>query len=352
MEKILYIVGAGFSAPLGLPVIADFLSASKDMYETNPEKYHYFATIFERIDRMGKAKNYMHCDLFNIEEILSILEMESFTEGRNQADEFSKFIADVIRFKTPTFHLEKNTNIAPWHQGIFYCQNNKINHRIYFSFVACLFNLMFKRDTQKGEFMASRNQTPNFKYGVISMNYDLVLESIADAISKQYFPDAPLKFVTPKTIDTSPYLIENNVCMAKLHGSIEPLTIVPPTWNKVKRPEMEDAWRLARRLVSEANEIFFLGYSMAPADLYMRYLLVTGILESINLKSISVICRGDDAAKNYQSVFNFKGYKYHKRDVLDYLGERLLTNAGQETNSFDFGEGKYKYEITNGLKHA
>ena len=32
MEKITYVLGAGFSAPLGIPVMRDFLTKSKDLY--------------------------------------------------------------------------------------------------------------------------------------------------------------------------------------------------------------------------------------------------------------------------------------------------------------------------------
>ena len=40
-DRGVYIVGAGFSAPLGLPVMSNFLMKSKDMYPLDPERFGY-----------------------------------------------------------------------------------------------------------------------------------------------------------------------------------------------------------------------------------------------------------------------------------------------------------------------
>ncbi len=46
MDKVVYFLGAGFSAPLGLPVMRDFLIKSKDMYFENPDRYKHLAIIY------------------------------------------------------------------------------------------------------------------------------------------------------------------------------------------------------------------------------------------------------------------------------------------------------------------
>ena len=46
MEKVVYILGAGFSAPLGLPVISNFYEKSKDLYFSDTIQYKYFIKIF------------------------------------------------------------------------------------------------------------------------------------------------------------------------------------------------------------------------------------------------------------------------------------------------------------------
>jgi len=49
MENVFYILGAGFSAPLSLPVMSNFLMKSKDMYFSDPERLQHFQEIFNII---------------------------------------------------------------------------------------------------------------------------------------------------------------------------------------------------------------------------------------------------------------------------------------------------------------
>ena len=100
MDHVVYFLGAGFSAPLGLPVMRDFLVKSKDMFAQDPSRYKHFAKVFELIREMNVAKSYYETDLFNIEEILSILEMRDQLGGK-RAKRFIKYIADVIEHYTP-----------------------------------------------------------------------------------------------------------------------------------------------------------------------------------------------------------------------------------------------------------
>ena len=100
MTKIVYLVGAGFSAPLGLPVMRDFVMKSKDMLASHPKEFGHFEKIFALIKDMNAAKSYYSADLFNIEEILSILEMSERVGGRS-TKRFIKYIVDVISFYTP-----------------------------------------------------------------------------------------------------------------------------------------------------------------------------------------------------------------------------------------------------------
>ena len=88
METITYILGAGFSAPIGLPVTNNFLIKSKDLYFTDHNKYDYFKSVFNTIEELSVCKNYFNADLFNIEEILSILEMGSFLDGKKMKKDF------------------------------------------------------------------------------------------------------------------------------------------------------------------------------------------------------------------------------------------------------------------------
>ena len=50
---------------------------------------------------MSIIKNYYQANLFNIEDILSVLEMGEYLEGKPLKDVFLKYITDVIAYYTP-----------------------------------------------------------------------------------------------------------------------------------------------------------------------------------------------------------------------------------------------------------
>lgn len=122
MERVVYLLGAGFSAPLGLPVMSNFLEKSKDMYFENKERYSYFSSVLDQIRDFSVVKNYYKSDLFNIEEILSILEMANQLGGRRLKlkKDFIKYLSDVVEYYTPQIKpYPKNQLPSNWEDVVF-----------------------------------------------------------------------------------------------------------------------------------------------------------------------------------------------------------------------------------------
>ena len=112
MRNIVYILGAGFSAPAGIPVMRDFLRAAQDIRQNHSgdNRYSYFGKVLEQVTSPTRILPFYKADTFNIEEILSILEMESLvTQKAGKTKIFEDFITDVIEY-----------HAAPW-------QTNKID---------------------------------------------------------------------------------------------------------------------------------------------------------------------------------------------------------------------------------
>ena len=55
-SRILYVFGAGFSAPLGLPVMSNFLSRSKDLYFRDRERFAGFQKVYDAIAELSGIK--------------------------------------------------------------------------------------------------------------------------------------------------------------------------------------------------------------------------------------------------------------------------------------------------------
>jgi SIR2-like protein len=316
-EKIVYFLGAGFSAPLNLPVMSTFLIRSKDLYFSDPEKYQTFESVFKMIDLMGKAKNYYSVDLFNIEEILSLLEMEDYVGSSAHKQAYLSYLRDVVLDLTPTF-LPAEGNPSNSH---LFSPDQLIDS--YAVFVATLFGIDWiwsDDDIVKSYRIERRQDTP--AYGVISLNYDLVLEESFDLIERRARATGRKYLQFARSLEEA---VEEGGLLpfAKLHGSVDPLTIVPPTWNKVASEDVRESWRLAYRLLADATQIRFLGYSLPASDTYVRYLLESAVLESRHLKRIDVICLDDSQGtieKRFRSLITFYRFRFCSGDIEEYLG--------------------------------
>jgi hypothetical protein len=70
------------------------------MYLRHPNEYEHFLGVFDYINNLSSLKNYFESDLFNIEEILSIIEMSESVGGNEEID-FKRFLKDTINYYTP-----------------------------------------------------------------------------------------------------------------------------------------------------------------------------------------------------------------------------------------------------------
>jgi len=306
MKKVVYFLGAGFSVPAGLPVISNFLFRAKDQYFSQPNNFSYFKAVFEYIDGLSKAKNFINVDLFNVEEIFSIADTHELL-GKGLKKDLQQFIKDVIIYHSPKF-TPHDGGFRPSINSFEILLGSDRETRTYTSFIASLLNVIFvgrneenKEAYQYGDIMAVKEQEAEAEYKIVTLNYDNLIENSVEFINKNFEScfDIPL---------------------AKLHGSVDG-SIVPPTWNKSINSGINDAWRNAARWLSEANEIRILGYSLPQTDIYIKHLLSTALVESSNLQKIDVICLDHDGTveKRYRNIFSFPRFDFINYDLEKYL---------------------------------
>src|SRR6185437_5031701 len=99
MERVVYILGAGFSAPLDIPTVANFIARAKDLYFGEPNTYPHFKATIDDISNLGSTPTKFNTNLDDLEEVLSILQAEGDFGGkraRSRADRFVRMIRDVI----------------------------------------------------------------------------------------------------------------------------------------------------------------------------------------------------------------------------------------------------------------
>jgi hypothetical protein len=187
MSHVVYLVGAGFSAPLGLPVMRDFLLKSKDMFAIDPKEYASFRDIFVLIKQMGSIQSYYRADLFNIEEILSILEMDQQVAGK-RSRRFAKYIADVIRFYTPPDPTADPPRFpGNWHERPM---SDNMQWLPYFYFAGNLLRIRIRQDLSNANrtFPVNPDDSNSTVYSIVTLNYDLIFERLSQYLTR-FFPN-------------------------------------------------------------------------------------------------------------------------------------------------------------------
>lgn len=309
-EKVVYILGAGFSAQFGLPVMSNFLEKSKDMYAIknihgfNGGDIDFFWNVYQEIDTLRRCKDFYASDMTNIEEILSLFEMGKMlgVKSKQQID-FQKFIAAVVNFYTPS-ELEKS-------QG---------NHLLLQDFIKNL--LRVKKISKYGSVCYSQGLP---FYSVLTFNYDMLLENAWTHLKTQNPAYRSLSLFAKNELKNGalPYI--------KLHGSSDkPTSIVTPTWRKTFDNNNENEWQVAGNILSEANHIRIIGYSLPVTDSYLKYFLKWGAANEQNLKSIDVICLDDEqhsVEKRYRDFIHHK-LNFYNNSTADYL---MAVQKGIET---------------------
>jgi hypothetical protein len=314
MRKVVYLLGAGFSAPLGIPTVSNFYWKAKDLLDRDPQRFGHFASSFDVMESFHRVRMFMKADLENIEEILSILEMKDTLSSEPERESFSRFISEVIEAYTPSFAAALEGG-QPTFSRLF---SGDPLHARYCAFVALLFGL--NKASRGGDRWVLNRGEPKAHYSVVSLNYDVVLENALHHIQNSVALPKPIAFHDPKDQNRE----ASGVLLAKLHGSVKG-TIVPPTWNKKIHSKILPAWREAFLAVSKANELRFIGYSLPETDSYFRYFLKAAISQSFNLQRVDVLCAGNVQGR-YQELFEQNRLRFNSGRTEGYL-ENLMNHA-------------------------
>jgi len=317
LDNVAYILGAGFSAPLQIPVTARFMEAASDIHRGGDPKYGYFADVFRLARELSAVKSYLKADLLSIEEILSILQMRNELRGVQDEKMFVRFICDVVSECSPPWVAYTGSVPATWQQLMWGGDNRA---RAYGRFVGSLFGLAL-RGGAEGPRSIPGYGCADARYAVITLNYDRALETLCEN-ARQFVGDAGgLAFRMGQEVVDQPYA--ERPSLIKLHGDVKARNVIPPTWSKSASPEALPVWRQAYAALQMASKIRFLGYSLPEGDFYFRYLVKTAVADGQFLKEIDVICLdpSGDVRSRYEAFVQPERMHFISANVLKYLGE-------------------------------
>lgn len=317
MDKNVYILGAGFSKELGLPLQDDFLLLAKEVYFRNPEKYKHFQNVFDYQDKLSKMRQFLSYPLLNLEHLFNIMEMDIFYSKNEQTmlikRDFVKLITDVLMESTPSpFYHDKEgklRRLTSYDNYLLFLklliQNDQyqvvthndtiitFNYDLVIEAAATLYN--FDRSERRGEFRHERNEY--LRLNTIFGKENLISEEIGNFFIK----NGARSYCHNVHIFSQE---ERAIKLLKLHGSINwkstrdnETFIVPPTWNK-SDPEVRKLWEIAYQELISAKRIVVIGYSFPETDIYVKSLLALALNENRILQGIYFINPDKERTKN------------------------------------------------------
>jgi hypothetical protein len=312
--KNIFILGAGFSAYAGIPLMNNFIQKARDYYFElfkNEQKYadkiNTCNKVDNYIDRLSKVRSYLNVDLHNIETLYSLIEMESYLGNveKRLISDFKKYISYIIEYSTPDFLKATGANNI---KDIFEFYSNFLS-----STMGNSLYITFNYDLLIENSIASTNKSGK----VNTLNY-------VGNISKTLNINNPDK--TYLDITNGDFVSSARTCnLIKLHGSLnweysnkKEIAIIPPSWKKGNDKAFDQVWRQSYYELEEAKNIVFIGYSLPETDSYFKNLLTLALSKNKKLKKVIVINPDNSGATEKRYTNLIDNTFLENRNGLDY----------------------------------
>lgn len=329
-RKNVFIVGAGFSAESGAPVIRNFYERAMELWRDpssplSPDERLRFQGVHEFRHNLALAEHKIRIDLDNIEDLFGVVEMGSHLDAENAESIRSHLVYVILR----TLELTATEHPAGCVVRVDKPGSGDVGFGpgdIYQFFVSAVARRWSKAPSDGVA-----------KDTIISLNYDSLIE--------QAMEGSPLAadycLPSEKTIEHPQHRpIISKVRVLKLHGSANwtvcpqcksrvyvitppayrspvkepdcpeckvamalPL-IVPPTWSKEEfRPLLRSVWHTALLELASAERLFIVGYSMPETDKFFQYLLALSLQGNTLLDEIVIVNSNPQDAEKIATLF-------------------------------------------------
>lgn len=293
-----FVLGAGFSAAAGIPVMSRFMESSRALYGREQRSQDLrvqsralrFKNVFDFLREFQDALDKISIEKDNIEQVYSLFEARCmFAPSMNES-----LRRDMLFLMAETIRKSSAPAASP---------------TLYHFFVRLL----------SGEIRPLGEETSDW---VLTFNYDELLEGAAEELG------VPVDFGDGGMNEGEGSAVSGpRLKLMKLHGSLgwvrctgcrymgkivseftdhyeqkylcpscgqdgEPF-IVPPSWNKLQTPgfpTIRGLWSRAYDVLRRARRIFVIGYSLPESDLYFRHLLMCALQENKHALETLVFC--------------------------------------------------------------
>lgn len=322
-EGAVVLLGAGASASVGAPLMRGFIDRARDYLKLglfNKEDIADVEASIKLFDDLRAHFRITEEDIENVENLLSLAELADLIPNLPISSSLPKGIADSVRRFVEAV-LVKSVRLpapdSPKWLGI----NTALPHK---RIVASLAH--YKE-----------------KISIITLNYDCVLEYICYCMgvpftyNREYGDGAEILklhgsinwFVCPTCpapFDSQVVELQHNPIAEEVDsGTLEPKTkkcpncssplrplIVPPTWAKpLDHKVLRDTWSRAFEVLSTAETLVTVGYSLPVGDPKVRELLHVGLSSAKLRQAMIVLGNDEEASSRWGRLFreSWRGYR-------------------------------------------
>jgi hypothetical protein len=345
MSDTVFILGAGASKQAGAPVMANFLDEARNLLYTNSvenEKQN-FELVFESIGALQSVHSKSQLDLDNIESVMAAFEiaetLQKFPEdsqigSRNRTAALNRLIAKTIA-KTLQFPLSGESRLmapAPYKEFVELIKflQKDVNPRHSVSVITFNYDIAC-------DFAFTDNQLlPD--YGIIKTNDSrgkTPLIKLHGSLHWSYNADKSEIDIRPIDVNSLPYIAGNSHRTVLVDFTDEDRfkggpVIVPPTWNKSEHHQtLATVWQKAAFELTNARNIFIIGYSLPPTDSFFRYLWALGTEGPSPLQKIWVFNPDDSVEERFKNMLGPGAIHRFK-----FFGSNIEPNYGYQDGSF------------------
>jgi len=369
-----YILGAGFSAHAGMPVMSNFMTRMRDVRELSsdlpPEAARAIDLVLEERARLSGVRDKIKLNLDNVEDLFSLIDARATSERGNK----SRRLTTSVRKAISATLLNSKERVVPVRMSI----RSRVDAKLVRERVSLrpdagiagddghieadpyrLFSaLLLHRLDAEADILTATDT-------VITFNYDLVLEDNLGCFSVR--PDYCLD---EKSYSKATRPTPNAPKVIKVHGSVNwedkgrlgvnvvhdagqvlasedgRAFLIPPTWAKGTQTRLSRLlWSNAVDAIQKAHRIVIIGYSMPQTDLYFKYLLAAGLRDNSSLRRLTII-NPSSLDEAFSEILDETYFEHRLFPVHEHF-ETVVSSAERVTGCF--GRGRALVEKLPGL---
>lgn len=314
MSRTVFILGAGASRQAGGPLMADFLDKARQLRREGRvnDTAADFDLVFKTLASLDVVHAKANISIDNFEQVFGLFEMGALCGrlGRLSAEEIPKAGVAIRRLIVKTLEVaiplpvRDQAALAPAPYGDLITlagliEKAKLGPVSYLTFnYDVSLDYALHRARERVDYCLSSDS----RDGVPVMKLHGSLNWARCQKCAQIVPWHLREFLSNRS--WRPFFEETKTATLNIGSSLDQFNhcdtacarepvLVPPTWNKARYQELNSVWQRAAEHLSEAENIFVVGFSLPTTDEFFRFLFALGTVGDARIERFWVFDPAD-----------------------------------------------------------